>query len=25
LCFQPGSVDAALERAVRWYRDKGYV
>jgi dihydroflavonol-4-reductase len=25
LGFQPGSVAAALERAVRWYQLKGYV
>jgi dihydroflavonol-4-reductase len=25
LGFQPGSVEAALERAVRWYRANGYV
>lgn len=25
LGFQPTSVDAALERAVRWYREHGYV
>src|SRR5579859_5279793 len=25
LGFQPGPVAAALERAVRWYRDNGYV
>jgi dihydroflavonol-4-reductase len=25
LGFQPGSVTAALERAVRWYTDNGYV
>jgi len=25
LGFQPGSVKAALERAVRWYIDNGYV
>jgi dihydroflavonol-4-reductase len=24
LCFAAGSVDAALERAVRWYVEKGY-
>jgi nucleoside-diphosphate-sugar epimerase len=25
LGFKPGSVAAALERAVRWYSDNGYV
>jgi nucleoside-diphosphate-sugar epimerase len=25
LGFQPGSVAAALERAVQWYRANGYV
>jgi dihydroflavonol-4-reductase len=25
LGFAPGSVDAALERAARWYTDNGYV
>jgi hypothetical protein len=25
LGFQPGSVIAALERAVQWYRANGYV
>src|SRR5260370_19973341 len=25
LGFQPGSVEAALERAVRWYESNGYV
>jgi len=25
LGFQPGSVTAALERAVRWYREHGYM
>ena len=25
LSFQPGSVTAAFERAVRWYESNGYV
>jgi dihydroflavonol-4-reductase len=25
LGYQPGSVEAALERAVRWYENAGYV
>jgi len=25
LGYQPGSVDAALERAVRWYQEHGYL
>src|SRR5262249_47601716 len=24
LCFKPGPVDAALERAVQWYVERGY-
>lgn len=25
LGFQPGSIEAALERAIRWYQDNGYI